>query len=206
MAHKRTPLNSKRVSISDSERSMPIRMAPPAFEGTEQAFRSCAGKLARMVRCFLRNPVDVEDIAQQTFVNALAHLDSFRADSAPRTRLTRIAFNEALMARKRDRSAKCVPIEQARDGQMRVILLQLIDSLLNPEENFQERERGALIDDSLGSLSPGFRAVVVLHHLKDLNCEQTAAWPGISLSATKSRLLRARWNEASQKALNMYET
>lgn len=206
MAHERTPLNSKPVSIPASERKVPIPTAPPVFEGTEQAFRSCAGMLARMVRRILRDPAGVEGIVQQAFVNALAHLDSFHSYSAPDTWLIRIAINEALMARRRDRSAKCVPIEASSDGQTRVISPRLIDSLLNLEENFQKKESCALFGDALESLSPGFRAVVVLHYLKGLSCEQTASCLGISLSATKSRLLRARWNDASQKTLNMYKT
>ncbi|TAM78954.1 MAG: hypothetical protein EPN47_19785 [Acidobacteria bacterium] len=72
---------------------MPILIAPPVFSSTEQVFHSRAGLLARMVRRVLRHPADTEDIVRQSFVNALAHLNLFRADSALNTWFARIVIN-----------------------------------------------------------------------------------------------------------------
>lgn len=53
-------------------------------------------RLFRIARGVLGNDAEAEDVVQETYVRAFAHLDGFRGDALVSTWLTRIAVNEAL--------------------------------------------------------------------------------------------------------------
>lgn len=163
-----------------------------SLAASEPAFQGRVDKIARAVRRILNNPADVEDVVQQTFLKALAHINAFRGEANPDTWLTRIAINEALMQLRRSRSTKFVPLEQPSAESARAVALQLVDSKPGPEENVSQKEVRVLVSDAPKSLSPGSRAVLTMHYANGLSCCETASRLGLTVGATKSRLLRAR--------------
>lgn len=164
-----------------------------SLAASKPAFQRRVNKITRAVRRILNNPADVEDIVQQTFLKALAHINAFRGEASPDTWLTRIAINEALMQLRRSRSTKFVPLEQPSSaGGDRTIELQLADSRPGPEENLSQKEVRVLVSDALKSLSPGNRAVLTMHYADGLSCCETASRLGLTVGATKSPLLRPR--------------
>ena len=56
-------------------------------------------RLYRVARSILRDDVEAEDVMQQAYLNAFAHLDQFAGNARFSTWLTRIAVHEALAAR-----------------------------------------------------------------------------------------------------------
>src|SRR5277367_5151107 len=58
----------------------------------------------RAIRAIARNPADVDDVMQDTIVNAFLGLRSFKQRSKFSTWLTRIAINNALMLLRRRKS------------------------------------------------------------------------------------------------------
>src|SRR6188472_3310040 len=62
-------------------------------------------RLYRLARGILRNDSEAEDVVQETYVRAFTHLESFRGDSSLATWLARIAINEALGRRRRQRNS-----------------------------------------------------------------------------------------------------
>src|ERR1035437_10086766 len=55
-------------------------------------------RLYRIARSILRNDNEAEDVVQEAYVNAFAHLEGFRGDSSLATWLSRITMNEAFGA------------------------------------------------------------------------------------------------------------
>ena len=53
-------------------------------------------RLYRLARSIVRDESEAEDVVQETYVRALAHLDDFRGEASLTTWLARIAANEAL--------------------------------------------------------------------------------------------------------------
>src|SRR5687768_17985007 len=53
-------------------------------------------RLYRVARAVLGDDAEVEDVIQETYLRALAHLSEFRREARLSTWLTRIALNEAL--------------------------------------------------------------------------------------------------------------
>ncbi len=58
-------------------------------------------RVYRTVRAVLRQDDDVEDVMQQAYLNAYAHLHQFAGNAQFSTWLTRIAVNEALGRRRK---------------------------------------------------------------------------------------------------------
>src|SRR5579859_5962603 len=78
-----------------------------AKAGDVEAFAELVRRYERRVRSvlfrLLDDARDVEEAAQDVFVQAWRHLDSFRSDAAVFTWLYRIAVNEALQRKRRHR-------------------------------------------------------------------------------------------------------
>ena len=83
-------------------------LAELARSGSDPAFREIMRRhnrrLYRVARGVVGDPSEAEDVVQETYLRAFAHLGDFRGDAALSTWLTRIALNEAL-GRKRRRKA-----------------------------------------------------------------------------------------------------
>src|ERR1700756_4560564 len=78
------------------------QLVAAAKSGDESAFEILVKRqerrIFRVALRYTRVREDAEDIVQQTFQKAFAHLQKFEGKSAFSTWLTRIAINDALMA------------------------------------------------------------------------------------------------------------
>ncbi len=66
------------------------------------------------------------------------------------------------------------------------------DSAPNPERRYAERERDRFLRSALQLLSPRIRRALELHTFQDNSVEETALQLGISVSAAKARVFRAK--------------
>src|SRR3989337_1935108 len=82
-----------------SEREIDRQLVTRAQQGEKQAFDLLVAKyqrkLWRLLSRFIRDPAEVEDVAQEAFIKAYRALPSFRGDSAFYTWLYRIGINTA---------------------------------------------------------------------------------------------------------------
>jgi RNA polymerase sigma-70 factor, ECF subfamily len=128
---------------------------------------------------------DARDVVQESYLRAYRGLRRFRGDAQFSTWMYRITANCAttyLGKRGRHRHEELtddVPLDQDRPAG-------------NPEANLDARARSDSLQQALRRLPPRLRAVVVLRDVYDLPHEAIAAELGISESAAKVRLHRAR--------------
>jgi RNA polymerase sigma-70 factor (ECF subfamily) len=140
----------------------------------------------------LDDPLEAEDVLQETFLNAFRALDRFEGRSSLSTWLYRIAVNQALM-RLRKKSPTVLSVDEPLQGEEGdEIPRQLMDWCCLPEEEFMTAEAQAQLDTAVAKLSPALRAVFVLRDLHGLPTREVADLLSISQSAVKTRLLRAR--------------
>ena len=82
-----------------SEREVDQALVERAQRGEKQAFdllvTKYQRKLGRLLARYIRDPAEVEDVAQEAFIKAYRALPSFRGDSAFYTWLYRIGINTA---------------------------------------------------------------------------------------------------------------
>jgi RNA polymerase sigma-70 factor (ECF subfamily) len=146
----------------------------------------------RLALRMLDDPLEAEDVLQETFLNAFRALDRFEGRSSLSTWLYRIAVNQALM-RLRKKSPTVFSVDEPLQGEEGdEIPRQLMDWCCLPEEEFMTAEAQAQLDTAVAKLSPALRAVFVLRDLHGLSTREVADVLSISQSAVKTRLLRAR--------------
>jgi RNA polymerase sigma factor (sigma-70 family) len=138
-----------------------------------------------------KNWQDAEDALQEALMKAFLHLDSFQGRANFSTWFTSIAVNTALMLLRKRRNVLEISLDNA--GEVGTYPeWNLNDSRDNPEQCFERQQRSDLIQKGILQLPPELRKVVELQHSRDLSNQEIARCLGISLAATKSRLLRAR--------------
>ena len=131
------------------------------------------------------NEEDARDVVQESYLRAFKGLKRFRGDAQFTTWLYRITAN-------------CASTHRARRVRHRHEVLdddsQLADAqpALDPVANVEATALRNRLTGALATLPPKLRAVVVLRDVYDLPHEAIAAELGISESAAKVRLHRAR--------------
>ncbi|MBI2818105.1 MAG: sigma-70 family RNA polymerase sigma factor [Acidobacteria bacterium] len=164
--------------------------------GKRELFGHLVGRYQRsvyhIVQGILGNPADSEEVLQESFLKALQHIGGFRGEAQFRTWLTRIAINEARMRLRKYRPKLHDSIDEAPEEGMDMRPRELRDWQPNPEEKLAEAELARLLEKAIRALPSIYREVLVLRDLEHLSNEEAAQALGISLPATKARLLRAR--------------
>jgi RNA polymerase sigma-70 factor, ECF subfamily len=166
----------------------------------EELVRRYEHKLFRLAQNITLNHEDAEEVVQNAFLRAFQNLGSFRGDSRFYTWLVRIAVNEALM-KIRGHRFRQVSIDAAKETEDDVIARELKDGAPNPEELYSQEELRSLLAATIDELDPGYRMVLQLRDIEGLSTNDTARALGLSSTAVKSRLLRARVRLQSSLAL-----
>ncbi|HLH70132.1 MAG TPA: RNA polymerase sigma factor [Candidatus Dormibacteraeota bacterium] len=153
----------------------PHELARAARGGDLGAFESLVRQYQRRVYGFayqfLRDPDEAQDLAQEVFVRLYRNLSHFDPERPFEPWFWRLAANVAATYRRRR------PAPTAE---------------LPPTAPAASREDGLPLEQALADLSQDLRLPLLLHYYVDLPLDQVAAAMGLSLSAVKSRLHRAR--------------
>lgn len=144
-------------------------------------------RLYRIARGVVRNDSEAEDIVQEAYVKAFAHLDAFRGDSSLATWLSRIVINEALGRLRKRRRTVALP----ENPQAEIIRFPLNPSD-DPERTMAQRQILQLVERATDSLPDVYRTVFVARVIEGLSIEETADLLGVRPQTVKTRLHRAR--------------
>ncbi len=144
-------------------------------------------RLFRAARAIVRDDGAAEDVMQQAYINAYAHLRQFDGRAKFVTWLTRIAVNEAIARARRE--GRYQPFDDG-DGS-RVAALTSPESS-SPEQQTLARELRAVLEAAVDSLPDGAREVFMMREVQGLSTAETAASLGLSDDVVKTRLSRAK--------------
>ena len=144
-------------------------------------------RVYRVARAIVRDDEEAEDVMQQAYVNAYAHLRQFNGKARFSTWLTKIAINESL-ARVRRRGK----YELYDDESSNVEPFMVQDSYRDPERQVFTSELRALLEWAIDGLPNGAREVFVLREVEGLSTAETASVLDVSDDVVKTRLSRAR--------------
>jgi RNA polymerase sigma-70 factor (ECF subfamily) len=136
------------------------------------------------------NRDDAEDVIQDAWMKAYVHLNTFDGRAKFATWLTRIAINSALMTLRKKRSHPETRME-VTDGETWQYW-EITDQTKDVEELYAGHERVERLRRAICLLRPTLRDVVEIHQFNDRSVKEVAELAGLSVAATKSRLLRAR--------------
>jgi RNA polymerase sigma-70 factor (ECF subfamily) len=165
------------------------RLVAAAKAGDSDAFaelvRATEADIYTLAYRLTGNAEDARDVAQEAYLRAFRSLKKFRGDARFSTWMYRITAN-------------CASTQLVRRSKGRHEELSDDDTIVDerPESDPETMaEAGAMRDrvtEALGDLPPILRAVVVLRDVYDLPHEAIASELGITESAAKVRLHRAR--------------
>jgi RNA polymerase sigma-70 factor (ECF subfamily) len=141
---------------------------------------------------YTRSREDAEDIVQQTFQRAFIHLLGFEGRSSFSTWLTSIAINHALTLLRKRRALHELPIDDSSSDEGTTLALEITDASPDPEASYLQGERARILSAAVGELSPGMQRAIELQELGELTTRETARHMGLSVSAVKARLFRAK--------------
>ncbi len=154
--------------------------------------RRYSPKLYRVTLRILGTEEEAEEALQEAFISACDKIRDFRGDSRLGTWLYRIATNAALMRlrkRRDDHVSLDAPME-TEEGAM--LPRNLADWRFDPHHVVLTGELRDILEDAIQKLPETLRVVFILRELEGLSTLETANTLGISESATKVRLHRAR--------------
>ena len=156
-------------------------------------FASHIPQLRRTAAWMLANPDDSEDVVQDGLLLAYRKLNQFQGRAKFSTWLRRIVINAALAKIRRQRSRPATSIDQQAIGEDGSCIAELlVDPRPNPEQEYITEERSRIFARALEDLSTTSQKVIHLLDIEGFAGREAAKSLGISLSALKSRHLRAR--------------
>ena len=157
-----------------------------------------SGPIYRLGLRMLGREQDAEDVLQNTFLQALTHIENFEGRSSLSTWLYRIAANEALMLLRRKRPEVSIDDSDSDDDRDGLSPTEFVDWGALPEEELLSSEGKKALDQAVQNLPETLRMVFILRDIQELSIRDTADALGLSETNVKTRLLRARLNLREQ--------
>lgn len=148
-------------------------------------------KVAGLIARFVKDPHEVEDVAQEAFIKAYRALHLFRGDSAFYTWLYRIAVNTAknhLVSRGRRPPSTDFDLDDAELVED-TSALRDIDS---PEGLLQKAHLEKLINEAIDELPEDLRTAFTLREFSGLSYEDITEIMDCPVGTVRSRIFRAR--------------
>ena len=178
--------SSHQPELADEEVVRRVREGDTAL--FEALIRRYNQRLYRVARAILRDDGEAEDVMQQAYVNAYAHLGQFAGRAKFSTWLTRIAVHEALArVRRRARWLGTDPVSDA-DGEPGVPR----DERPDPEVQVHSMELSRLLESAIDRLPSIYRSVFLLREAEHLATAEVAECLEISEDAVRTRFHRAK--------------
>ena len=130
------------------------------------------------------------DAVQSAYLSAFRNFSSFRGESSFKTWITRIVINQCVMRlRNSRRHRRWVSLDRSFPGSGPAMV---VDQAPTPEDLAQSAEIYQKVVDTAGRLPRPLRDAFVLNTISGLSIAETAKALGLTISATKTRIFRAR--------------
>jgi len=193
-ASKISPENEGRGPMPD--RKVDQQLVERAQRGDKKAFELLVLKyqrrLERLLSRIIRNPSEIEDVAQESFIKAYRALPNFRGDSAFYTWLYRIGINTAknyLISQ--GRRAPTTTEFDAEEAESFEDAAGLRD-MNTQEAQLMSKQIAQTVNASIDSLPEELRTAITLREIDGLSYEEIAQIMACPIGTVRSRIFRAR--------------
>ena len=191
-------LNSSpsRAKGAEADARLIERLKAGDQEALERIFNLYSPKLYNVaLRILGGDAPDTEEVIQDVFLTAFRKAHTFQGNSQFSTWLYRLTINAALGRIRRSKKAKEVAYEEflpkfQNDGHHQV--RPVVDWSDTLDERYAKNETQALIAKAIEQLKPVDKTVIVLSDLEGMSDKEIADATGLTVSAVKTRLHRAR--------------
>lgn len=151
----------------------------------EELVQTTQGRILRLCLRLLGGSDLAQDVAQETYLSAYAHLERLDPQRSPLPWLTTVATRLCLNRLRSQQRGRCEELPE---------VFELPDSAWDnePEHHWLRQEGQAQLHAALLQLPESARVAVVLFYMEEWSCRQIAEVLGWSESNVKVTLLRAR--------------
>ena len=165
-----------------------LELAQRVRSGERKAFEefvdTYGARVHGLVRRYVDNPSDGEDVTQDIFCDLHRSLGSYRGDAALSTWIHRVALNHCWKYRQKHRPDQVSFDEQFADTAED-------DWRMDPAASVAKQELAAEVHAALGALSAPHHDVVVLCEIQGMTYQECANTLQIPIGTVKSRLFHA---------------
>jgi RNA polymerase sigma-70 factor (ECF subfamily) len=148
-------------------------------------------KLYRIIRSYIKDDSEIEDIMQDSYVKAFTKLYQFKLESSFSTWLIRIGINESL-ARLKEKG-KLYHLNEQSDNLRSNTILEIPDNRqLNPQDKMVRNETKQILENAIDSLDIKYKTVYVMKEVEEMSLKEIAIALDITIANVKVRLHRSK--------------
>jgi len=170
-----------------------------AQQGQEAAFRELVRRYERPVFSLIfrmvRDRETAEDLAQDTFIKVLNHIDKYSPEFKLSSWLFKIANNVAIDHLRR-RRLDTVSVDGSPHAltaaEAEATSFDLVSRGESALDELESRELGSAIERAIARLRPEYRSCILLRHVEGRSYEEIAATLDLPLGTVKTYIHRAR--------------
>ncbi len=191
--------DSRDYKISDSD--VIKRVLSGEKELYEILLRRNNQTLYRVIRSYLKEAEDIEDIMQNTYLKAYEKLYQFKHTAKFSTWLIRIGINEALARLKT--KGRFLTLHKSIDNSIHDKIIEIPDlNQRNPEKNIISQEAKQMLELAIDKLDIKYKNVYILREIEGMSIAEVSDCLKLSNSNVKVRLHRAK----AKIKENLYES
>jgi RNA polymerase sigma-70 factor (ECF subfamily) len=177
--------------IQLSERELVSLTASGNGEAFAVICRRYQQRLVRTAFRITKNASDAEDIVQEALLKAYQKIHTFHFASSLLTWLTQIVINCGFMELRRRKSRPWLSLDDVNENG--ISLMELVPDLTNDvEEAVCLKEQLQVLAACIARLPPKLRIVIEDYRMSEPTMAELAHTHAITVTAAKSRLLRAK--------------
>ena len=132
----------------------------------------------------VKDPMEAEDVMQESFITAFNKLDSFKGDATFGSWLKRIVINKSIVQYKKQQRFKDVPMDTVQ---------QLVDQ---PQESLTEEDyakvKASQVIQAMHALKDNYRQVLSLHLIEGYDHDEICTIMKISYANCRTMISRAK--------------
>jgi RNA polymerase sigma-70 factor, ECF subfamily len=169
-----------------------VRSSGPQTTAFEDLALSLLPSLYNIASWLTRNPVDAEDLVQETFLKALRGFSSFEPGSNFRAWIFRILRNTYLTSRTGLAAMRTVALEDELDDRNASLYPEAAIDWETPERNLIRMSDSAALHAAMEKLPPPLLEVILLCDVEEMKYREIATVLEIPIGTVMSRIARAR--------------
>jgi len=156
----------------------------------ERLYRRYVKDVYTMAFHMVHSETMAEEVTQEVFISVFKDIQKFQFQSAFTTWLYRIVYRRAADQFRKNRKHREHTISLT-NSERQAVVNELRDTEANPFEKAVEREKAQMLENTIASLSPKQRAIMILRYINNRSYEEIAQILRCRIGTVKPRLNRA---------------
>lgn len=180
-------------NIQINEKELLGRIAHGDNSAFDQIIALYQDRIFNTLYRYTGNYDDAKDLCQDTFLNAFKSISSFKEQASFYTWIYRIAINLCISRQRSNVRRPATPMSafsKPDSGDDRQF--DLPDSEMNPVSTIEQREKNAIIQKAINSLSEDSRQAIILRDINGLSYDEIAEVLELPTGTVRSRIHRGR--------------